>query len=326
MALASALLLAGCAASSNPSRPESSRWQEPQSAPATEASQEVPAAAAPVEGPSAPASPPRVVIAKVGDRTVDVSRLLQDWLQTNSREVTEVLERVVTGEAVDMEAERLGIALDPQEVDQRYEEALGEMKAKVEKHVPGADLDAWIRTELMCDPLAFRENLRRDVRRSLYAERLVRGFVLTNERAEARVVVTETREEMQDVQDALAAGGSFEELARERSIDPTSKQGGRIPPILRNGTPLSRLAFITGAGAVGGPIQGADGKRWMLMRVDAILPPLEGTWEQIGPAIEASLAERPIDDPEYWQWKAEMNQRYRVDLEPFFDLVDGARP
>jgi hypothetical protein len=341
-------LLAACA-SSNPGRPGTPRWQQPEAAeaggaaepaqakapepepqPEPEAAGPAPAEPAPQESAAEPAAPAaadgELVVARVGDRAIDVSALLSAWMHANSREVSALLERLVTAETVEMEARRLGITLDPEEIQAGYRESVTELEADLREQRPDVTLDDWVRMELGLDPEGYRAGLRADVRRRLLGERLVRGFVMTHERASVRVIVTETRETMQEVEDALTAGREFEQLAREYSVDPSRETGGLIPPILRTQSKLARLAFMTGVGQVGGPIEDSDVGRWMLLRVESIEQPLEGNWDRIGPPIEASLAERPVEDAEYWQWKAEMTRRYEVDLEPFFRLVDRARP
>ena len=54
---------------------------------------------------------------------------------------------------------------------------------------------------------------------------------------------------------------------------------------------------------------------------DARPAPVEGDWRAVGGRVEASLAGRGIEDPEYWQWKTAMLARYEVDMTPFLELV-----
>lgn len=326
LACAFSLCLVGCAASSNPSRASSSRWREPEAAKTpAQAGSEAPAKeAGPAQGAAASQAPTELVIARIGERAVGVSQLLAAWMYANSDEVSATLERLVTAETVALEAGRLGLALDPGLVDEAYARAAGEIEAEIRRNDPEWGLDEYARYALGLDPEGYKRGLRRHVERQLVGHRLVRGFVLTSERANVRVIITDKESEIRAVSAELAAGRPFEELARERSVDPSGKRGGALPPLLRNQSALSRLAFLSGAGNVGGPIQESEGGRWLLLEVLSIEPPLEGTWQEIGPAVEASLEERPVQDAEYWQWKAAMTQRYKVDLDPFFRLVDEA--
>ena len=48
---------------------------------------------------------------------------------------------------------------------------------------------------------------------------------------------------------------------------------------------------------------------------------MEGSWQDVGSAVEASLRDRPVEDPEYWQWKSAMLEVYEVDMTPFLELM-----
>jgi hypothetical protein len=169
------------------------------------------------------------------------------------------------------------------------------------------------------DPIRYRERLRDDSVRALLGERVTRAWMLQQEHAEIHVIVVSSEDDVKAAQQDLASGKSFEDVAKARSIDPSKKEGGAITPIVRGSTPLSKAAFETAIGQVGGPI--TDSGAWLLLRVDARPQPIEGDWSRIGPAIEESLKKRPVDPLEVKQWHAAMLERYEVDLKPFLDLV-----
>jgi peptidyl-prolyl cis-trans isomerase C len=149
----------------------------------------------------------------------------------------------------------------------------------------------------------------------LLAERVTRAFMLETDRAEMRVIVVRSEEKLKEAQAALTAGESFAEVAKRVSTDPSSKDGGRVPPVIRSDTVMGKLAFATKVGEVGGPqySQGA----WLLVKVEAFPPPIVGAWTEIAAAVEQSLVERPIEELEFSQWKSMMMRRYPVDVSPF---------
>ena len=153
----------------------------------------------------------------------------------------------------------------------------------------------------------------------LLASRCVRAFLLENERAVARMIVVQTREEADLVQAGMARGEDFSALAKEHSADPSAEQGGQIPELVRSQSAISRLAFTSEVGEVGGPLM--EGGRWIFLRVDGRKPAREGGWEAFGAEVEATLVERPIDDLEFLQWQASVSSRYEVDTSPFLELV-----
>jgi hypothetical protein len=84
-------------------------------------------------------------------------------------------------------------------------------------------------------------------------------------------------------------------------------------------SPLSRLAFHTEPGTVGGPLE--DGDRFLLILVEELHAPRAGSWAEIGAAVEQSLAERPLDETEYRQWELFLDRVHAPDLAPFFELA-----
>jgi hypothetical protein len=68
-----------------------------------------------------------------------------------------------------------------------------------------------------------------------------------------------------------------------------------------------------------------QGGRWLFVAVLKHLDPVVGAWSSIGKSIEDSLAAAQVGDLEYIQWRAAMVRRYKVDLEPFLELVGGQR-
>lgn len=259
------------------------------------------------------------VVATVDGEEITAGELLAAWMHTDSQGVRDVLERMVSSRVVDAEAARLGIVLDPELVRDEFHKAVIELERELQLEQPGMTLEEWVARGLGLDPGPYLERLQDDVRRRLTAERVVRAYVYTQEWAEARVILTESEEEALAALERVTAGEPFARVAAEVSIDPTGRDGGRIPPILRNESALSRLAFGTEEGGVGGPI--LESGKWMVLRLDALHAPLQGSWSELQESIEASLLERPIEDPEYWMWKVEMNTRHPVDFAPLLDVV-----
>ena len=133
------------------------------------------------------------------------------------------------------------------------------------------------------------------------------------------MIVLDDRKDLEEVQSAIASGRKFATLAAEFSIGESGQDGGRIPPVVRTNSALARLAFATPVGQVGGPI--FEGGQYLLLFVESRPDPVRGPWPETGPEVESSLSQRAIEDPEYWQWKTEMLDRYEVDMTSFFGLV-----
>ena len=87
---------------------------------------------------------------------------------------------------------------------------------------------------------------------------------------------------------------------------------------------LSRLAFATAVGEVGGPL--VRGGSFLLLRVVERLDGVEGDWSEVGESVLASLEATPVEEREFIQWRSAMIPRYKVNLAPFADLVGDPGP
>lgn len=265
---------------------------------------------------SAPGSDP--VVAVVAGQAIGATELLKQWLHRDSFEVFQQINYLVASRLVMLESERLGIAADEAAVEKEYKAAAEEMEGTIQKKRPGVTLDKYVDTYLGLDPLKYRETLRANALRGWLASRCVRAWVLQSEHANVRLIALKSEDELKAAQADLAAGKSFEEVAQKRSADPSAKDGGRIPPVVKSNSPMGKLAFATAVGAVGGPQyeQGA----WLLVKVESRPEPLKGSWKEAGVAVEESLKGRAIDDIEYKQWETAMQARYQIDLTPVLRL------
>lgn len=272
---------------------------------------------------TAPASAPRksgLEIARVGGQPIDAAELLGLWMHTESSALGEYVDRLVNTRIARDEARRLGVRVEVGEVDARYDAARAELDALVQKQRYAGGVDAYVRERLGLDPVRYFERVRAQCEDQLRAERAVRAWLLSSERAALHVIVVADAARAEEVRTALAAGTSFEDAAKRYSLDPSRERGGRVPPVVRTErSPLAQLAFRTRPGDVAGPLE-QDGKL-LLARVDAHLPAGLGGWAELGPQVLRSLEEQPIEDAEFWQWRAAMERSYEVDLSPLLELA-----
>ncbi|MBI5363654.1 MAG: peptidylprolyl isomerase [Planctomycetes bacterium] len=260
-----------------------------------------------------------VPIANVAGKPIDVNELLAQWVHHKSAEALDELDHLVLTRLVAAEAGRLGVEPNAELVQKTYVDAVAETEKELQKRRPGMQLDAWVDQVLGLDPLGYRETMRADALNQVLAERVTRAFLLQSEHAVVRVIVVKTETDVKAVQEALAKGEAFEEVAKRLSADSSAKDGGRVPPVVRSDTAMSKLAFDTPIGQVSEPRynQGA----WLLAKVEARPTPLVGSWSAIREVVEASLKERGIQDLEFSQWRTAMLRRYQVDIAPFLRLA-----
>lgn len=300
--------------------------QKSEQAPSTKATSPStpPTTKAPASTPDrAPTSDPKttgdLVIATVAGQPIEVDELLAQWLHQDSIGVLEHLDQIVVTHLALAEAKRLSIKVDPDRAERAYDESVAAIEKQIAIKRPGMLLDKYVDRVLGLDPIAYRERLRDDALKSLIVERAARAYVLQSEHAFLRMIVVKTDEDVKAVQNELATGTAFEDVARKHSADPSAKDGGRIPPVIRSETAVGKLAFETKIGAIAGPQ--AEQGAWLFVKVDERPEPLSGNWGEIGAAVEKSLAERRIEELEFSQWRVAMLRRYDVDTKPFLKLA-----
>lgn len=250
------------------------------------------------------------VVAYVDGQPILAAELMAAWLHEEAPVVKGFVDKLVLQRLVWSEAQRLGATSPPNVFDEALSSALTRLSDSA------AAENVSIETYLLrrgLDPKAYLSTLRGELAIDLLASRVVRAWMLTQERAEVRVVVTEDGQRARNALAEIEAGMDFSDVAARYSVE-GKETGGRIPPVVRGGSAIADLAFDTLVGEVAGPIE-QEG-RWLLLIVDTFPAPLQGDWTLIGPEVEASLAQSPIADPEYWQWKTWVTERYPIDTTP----------
>jgi hypothetical protein len=293
---------------------------KPSAAPAAEQAQGETPAATPARLPKAE-SPP---LGWIAGKPLEAEELLLEWGDAASREMWLMIDKLVASRLALSEAERLGIRLAPEAVDQRFAAEREKLEKEVARSGKKLELEKFIERELGFEPARYLERVRRATIRQMLAERAVRAASLAGESVALRLIVVANDEQKQAVEAALAAGRDFGEVARELSIDDSKRDGGLVPFVVQDSrSNLARLAFQTAVGEVAGPLPIADHHFWI--RVEERRAPKEGDWAAIEAPVEASLARWPVDSPEFVHWKLTMEGRYPIDLGPLWSLVGAAK-
>ncbi|MFT7678108.1 MAG: hypothetical protein ACI8QC_002094 [Planctomycetota bacterium] len=261
---------------------------------------------------------PRDLLGHVAGSPVFAAELLQAWLHRDSREVSRYLDKLVLDKLVVAEAKRLGIQLPPAALSGALAETRRVLEAEIAK-LGGGTVEQFIEERLGLDATNYLRHVQEAKTIDLLASRCVRAFLMENDRIRARMLVVTESSAKDLVEAGLAQGKDFSELAKEFSKDASGAEGGHIADLVRATSGISRLAFTTPVGEVGGPL--FEGGRWLFLRVDGRIPGRPGTWKELGPDVEASLLKGDLDDLEYLQWQADVLARYEVDTGPFLKLV-----
>jgi hypothetical protein len=314
-------MLCSCSAVENPSRSElrpagAANASRPQT-PARDEDGEP----EPLEAPSVALAdePAGKIIATVDGRPIGVSEFLtRAWLRDSKRS-REILDHLVVERLAILEAERIGLSIPTELVDQRLERAHAALAAQLAESGSELTPAEHVERNLGLLPAFYDRQLRHETLVQLIAARCVRVWAMEQERRVVRCIEVESRADLDEVRAELASGGDFDALAERTGRDAP----GRLNLARAESSPLARLAFATEIGGVGGPLE--EGERFLLMKVESSLEPVTGPWGEIAERVERSLEEDPVDDIEFVQWRAAMARRYAVDLEPFFEAIGTTR-
>jgi hypothetical protein len=331
LVLASALL-AACSAAPNPARerlePASPARAQPAAAetsiPAAAAKQQEPAPAAKSsDEPPAPAerAAAELALGTVGGEPIGAREFVQRlWVRDHALART-VLEQIVFARTAMLEADRLGLSLAPDVVDAEVARATRALEEKLAASAPGTSVDDYVRDRLDLDPAWYRLQLRADAIAQLLAERCVRAWLFESERAVVRITEIESEEALGRARADLERGLSFDAvaLAHGRGEDEATRTTRMV--VARAETQeLARLAFATPVGSVGGPM--AESGRYLYLVVDERREPSTATGAALAVQVEKSLADEPVDNLEYVQWRAAMSRRYQVRFDALRELFE----
>ncbi|MEU4377241.1 peptidylprolyl isomerase [Pseudonocardia alni] len=142
----------------------------------------------------------------------------------------------------------------------------------------------------------------------------------TPELRSVRHIVVGDEAAAKDVVGRLNAGTPFEQLARERSLDQSTRDsGGNLGQARRDqlDPAFGDAAFTASPGAVFGPLQTERG--WYVGRVDAVTPPVPAEFDQVKDSLRQTLeAEKALDRWRGWLGDAirSGDVRYADDYRP----------
>ena len=317
-----AVLCVACAATGNPSR--AGLKPAPHQ---SEAKETTPAAQQPTEKPEeqaqAGSDAAQGLVATVAGRPVGVRDLLaRMWLRDGDR-AREHLDHLVVERLCELEAERLGLAIGNEAVEARLLKANEALEKRLRDAGSPLTVDEHVQKNLGLEPEFYQRQLRHEAIAQVVAERCVRAWSMEESRRVVRVLEVKDAATSKEVASRLSAGADFDTLAANFP-DKDEKEPARIVLARAEASPLSRLAFATEVGRCAGPLE--EQGRYIFLGVDAELPAVRGAWSEIGKTVEANLAETPVDEIEFMQWRSAMARRYEVDLSPFFTAIGSSRP
>ncbi len=259
------------------------------------------------------------VVARVGGRAVRAAELVDHALAKYPDQIHAALDHLIDTIVVRMEADRLGMAVDPSAVD----EELARREAELERRArlaggAGATLESWLRAELRMTTATFREAERQRIAESWLHARVIRYHQLREDRARFRIILVESRELAGRILADLAAGADFGTLARQHSLHAAAEDGGLVPWLARSAmTPaVAEIVFRLRPGDVGplGILRDGEGRlRYQIVKLVESAPGRDVPWSDARASVEAGLREAPVSEFEWLQWKLVRESLYDID-------------
>lgn len=189
--------------------------------------------------------------AKVNGEVITESQLVQELML---RHGYAVLETMIEGLAIRQKAQERGVSVTPEEVEARYQE----VRSKVVSSRPSSQLtDVQTFSLWLAQRNLNRHSLREEIELQLLLEAMVKDDVTVTEQEVAQYyeshrkqlerpeavqvshITVTTKEEAEKIRQQIIAGEiTFEEAAKEYSIDPYGRDnGGLLPPLGRGELP-----------------------------------------------------------------------------------------
>lgn len=276
---------------------------------------------APPRDPQDPAGGVARLLGSVGGKPISTDQFMRRAWWRNQPEMKAILDQLVVERLVILEAERLGLGVDPGQVEAQLTPALQALRDRAAEL--GVEVEEMIRSRDY-DPEIYRLQMRNDAIVELLLHRAVRAFVLEREHCVVRMLEVPDRAAVAEVEKGIAEGRGYADLLEAHGIPEVRAEGEREMVLVQDErSPLVRLAFRSPVGEVAGPLS-MDGV-FVFLWVDEKIAPVDPETVSLRTLVEGSLANRGPDEFEYLQWRAAMSQRYSIDLSSFTEFVDGGQ-
>ena len=210
----------------------------------------------------------------------------------------ETLQNLVIYQIVKLEADRLGIDVSDEEINQELslliqhqfgsEEVFLNQLSQARMTIGELRSQLWI--DLACRAIAMREVSVTEDEIKAFFEEYKALLYDKGERVEARQILTSTEEEADAIIEELKAGATFEQLALEKSLDQVTKVRGGYIGVIERGLMVEEFetaAFAANKGDLVGPVKTDYG--YHIIEILDKLDPEPATYEESRDEAEYDL-------------------------------------
>jgi hypothetical protein len=216
------------------------------------------------------------------------------------------------------EANKYGIAPDPNDVREGVAAALQTLRTRVEtEYGQGYGIERFLGEELATTSQEYESQLRAFVEKGILAGLVIRFDAFCSERVVIRHIAVADEKTAKELLAKVQQGADFAAVARQESLAPTKADGGKLPPFDRDfDHPMAKLAFELPVGSIGGPVVDARAARpiYHLIKVLERVPSKKDSFASVSETIRKGLRERPIERFEFEAYMRKMEKAYPVEI------------
>jgi peptidyl-prolyl cis-trans isomerase C len=257
------------------------------------------------------------VVASVDGIEIRKSDVADAVLLFSRPQYVEALRECVQRILVDREAERLGVSLSDEAIEKALAEEIAHEKSAVMVQFGGKVAFAdFVRDNFRMTEEAYGAAVRRAVRTKLLLARVVRYGASAQEGLSLRTITVRDRAKAEELRAKLREGADFIALARRESVDPSAKEGGKLPPVTRGvlHPEVERVVFALEPGEVSDVVTLSERGEtsFHLFRLLERHEPIDRPYAAVADAIERDLRTTPLEPHEVAQWNRMMETMHEV--------------
>ncbi len=280
--------------------------------------------------PPAPAPPSGTgakgtIAARVGSREILLEEVAREMFRsaassnlTDRQRAIGTLNKLVIREIVQLEKQRLGLAVPAAWLSGEKQRAMDDLKTQVEtsyglRMTPERFLEVELK-QTLAEFLRARET---EASERWLLSRIIRFHGIESDRVELQLIAVDDEKTARDVAARLDQGADFSQLAMSYSKHPSGQNGGRLPPLAKESLnpAVGERAFALAPGARSNILSVDDGlgrRQFELIKLVRRLPPRKVTWAEVSAEIEEGLAHAPVSSDEFVAWSLRLERIYDV--------------
>lgn len=255
------------------------------------------------------------MVASVNGERITKDELFQRLAEQDGGQT---LDAMITEMLIEQEAKKANITVTEEELDHEFDRVKKRFGSELEFQMMLAQLNmsedmikGQLRSSLLVKKMMLPEiDVHEDDLKQYYEEN--KQFYEEEEQVKARHILVETEEEANEIKQQLDQGADFEELAKEKSTDPGSKESGGDLGYFGRGEMVAEFeetAFSLAVGEISAPVKSSYG--YHIIKVEDYKEARTPTYDEIKNDIREDYIDRKVQERAS-TWLSEIRQRANI--------------